>query len=72
MTPAVESTREEIEPYALRLKARLESDRKRRQHRSLMQLESLVDELGNSGSTGVLDRHVGTQAHPGCLLWAVW
>ena len=76
--PAAESTAEELEPYvtaalalrrnwaavthALRLKARLESARKRRRHQSLMQLQALVDDVrpainGEEGT--LLSRHLG-------------
>ena len=75
--PAVESTREEIEPYldaalrspqcwslqtqALRLRARYETDQKRRRHRSLMQLQSLTDDINPllAGAETVLGRHLG-------------
>jgi len=81
--PAAESTREDMEPYveyalqtpqswsvqaqALRLKARLESDQKRRQHRSLMQLQSLVDDLSpfSVGADSLLARHLGLQLTEG-------
>ena len=76
--PVHESTMEEIEPYmraalalprnwavatqTLRLKARLESAKKRRRHQSLMQLEVLVDDVRppKDASEGTfLSRHLG-------------
>jgi tetratricopeptide (TPR) repeat protein len=84
--PSHDSAAEEMEPYlraalalprrwvtsthALRLKARLESARKRRRHQSLMQLETLVDDVRPSadGAEGTfLSRHVGLVASAGGL-----
>ena len=74
--PADQATQEEIEPYveraltspqswavqtaALRARARLQSDNKRRRHRSLMQLQALADDLDATGpGSGFLARHQG-------------